>query len=579
MATGVPGEPVAAVVAAAGRGLAAGGAAAGTGGRGAVGACVEGGTGAPAGDAGAAVPGRGLSGQPAGALSGGIAPGYERPWPRGSTVTGEPAVASGGDASGASGMPVAAGRGPRHTGRTDASIRSEHRSPRATMVAMSRFPYGALLRLPGVGRLFAVSFVARIPHAMTGVVLTLHVVTALDRGYAQAGLVAGAMTVGMAVGAPWRGRLVDRLGLRRAIAPSIVIESAVWVVAPHLSYEALVVAAVVAGLFLVPVFSVTRQSLSVMVPLAQQRSAFALDSVAVELTFMLAPVLGVVLATQVSTSVALTVVGSTTVLAGVLLFWANPPTRSAAPADATPAVAGARARVLGPDLVVVLLAALAASFVLVGTDVSLVAALNDEGRAADVGWMIALWAGGSVVGGLVHGARHRSPSPLALVAILALATVPAAFAPVPVWLALAVVLAGLPCAPALASINATLVRLVPEHRRGEVMGWSGTMSTVGNALGAPLCGWVIDHGTPGHGFLTAAAVGGAVAVGGLVVLRVASARRGGPAVGAEPVEGTTPDGGDPAVGAATADGEEAALLPPREPLATEGTVVKDPAGV
>ncbi len=393
------------------------------------------------------------------------------------------------------------------------------------MEPVSRFPYGALLRLPGVGRLFAVSFVARIPHAMTGVVLTLHVVTSLGRGYAQAGLVAGAMTVGAAVGAPWRGRLVDRIGLRRAVVPSVVVESAVWVCAPHLSYEALVVAAFVGGLFLVPVFSVTRQSLSVMVPLAQQRSAFALDSVAVEVTFMLAPVLGVVLATQVSTFAALTFVGVTTVGAGVLLLWANPPTRSAASLDAPP-VSGRREKVLGPDLVVVLLAAVAASFVLVGTDVALVASLNDVGRAGDVGWMIALWAGGSVVGGLVHGARHRSPSPLALVAILAVATVPAAFAPVPLWLALAVVVAGLPCAPALSSINATLVRLVPEHRRGEVMGWSGTMSTVGNALGAPLCGWVIDRATPGAGFLTAAAVGGAVAVGGLVVLRLAAVRRG-----------------------------------------------------
>lgn len=443
------------------------------------------------------------------------------------------------------------------------------------MTGVSRFPYGALLRLPGVGRLFAVSFVARIPHAMTGVVLTLHVVTTLDRGYGQAGLVAGAMTVGMAIGAPWRGRLVDRLGLRRAIAPSIVVESAVWVVAPHLSYEALVAAAVVAGLFLVPVFSVTRQSLSVMVPLAQQRSAFALDSVAVEITFMLAPVVGVVLATQVSTFVALTFVGATTVLAGLLLFWANPPTRSVTP-SAAPAADAPKVRVLGPDLVVVLLAALAASFVLVGTDVSLVAALNDEGRASDVGWMIALWAAGSVVGGLVHGARHRSPSPLALVAILALATVPAAFAPVPLWLALAVVLAGLPCAPALASINATLVRLVPEHRRGEVMGWSGTMSTVGNALGAPLCGWVIDRATPGHGFLTAAAVGGAVAVGGLVVLRVVGGRRRA-LPGDEPVDGHSAAA---APGAWDAEALDAPTADERGTVAADAAVVtKDAAPV
>jgi len=386
--------------------------------------------------------------------------------------------------------------------------------------------YGPVLRLPGVARLYLVGFVARIPASMVGVVLTLHVVTSLDRGYAQAGVVAGAVTVGAAIGAPWRGRLVDRLGLRRAVAPSVVVESAVWLTAPHLGYEALIGVAFLAGLFLVPVFSVTRQSLSVLVPFPLQRSAFALDSVCVELTFMLAPVLGVLLATQTSTTTALTVVGSITVLSGLLLMWANPPTRSAVPQQAgAPVQEAARTRVLSPDLAVVLLSALAASFVLIGTDVSLVAALNEVGRTDDVGWMIALWAGGSVVGGLVYGGRKRGLPPLLLVAILGVATVPAAFAPAPLWLALAVVLAGLPCAPALSAINATLVSLVDERRRGEVMGWSGTMSTVGNALGAPVVGAVIDASHPGAGFLAAGVVGGGIAVSGLVVLRVARSRR------------------------------------------------------
>ena len=172
-----------------------------------------------------------------------------------------------------------------------------------------------------------------------------------------------------------------------------------------------------------------------------------------------------------------------------------------------------------------LLAGVAAAFVLIGTDVSLVATLNDAGRPQDVGWMIALWAGGSVIGGLIHGTARRTPSPLVLVAILALATLPAAFVHGQAWLAVAVVVAGLPCAPALSSINATLVRLVPEGRRGEVMGWSGTMSTVGNALGAPLCGAVIDRSGPGAGFLTASLVGGGIAVAGLLVLRVGRGRR------------------------------------------------------
>jgi len=390
--------------------------------------------------------------------------------------------------------------------------------------------YRPVLRLPGVARLYLVGLVARMPSSMVGVVLTLHVVSTLDRGYAQAGIVVGAATIGSAIGAPWRGRLVDRVGLRRAIAPSVLVESAVWLTAPHLGYEALVVAAFVAGLFLVPVFSVTRQSLSVLVPAALQRSAFALDSVCVELTFMLAPVLGVVLATQISTSVALTIVGALTVAAGLLLMWANPPTRSNHPPEvptqaSAPVAETESGRLLTPALLVVLLAGVAAAFVLIGTDVALVAALNEAGRATDVGWMVALWAGGSVIGGLLYGAYKRSVPPLVLVAILALATVPAAFAPAPLWLALAVVVAGLPCAPALSAINGTLMSLVDEARRGEVMGWSGTMSTLGNALGAPGVGYVVDRSTPGAGFLAASVVGGGIALAGIATLRLTRRRR------------------------------------------------------
>lgn len=388
---------------------------------------------------------------------------------------------------------------------------------------LRRGPYADLLTLPGVLRLFAIAFVARIPQAMTGVVLTLHVVTTLDRGYGQAGLVSGAMTVGMAIGGPWRGRLVDRLGLRRAVVPSVIVASAVWFVAPRLPYEALLVAAVIAGVYLVPAFSVTRQSLSVLVPRERQQTAFALDSVFTELTFMVAPLVGVWVATSVSTTAALMVVAITSVGGGSLLVWANLPTRSENAPAVDPADKGRR--IVGPALLVVLLAGVAAAYVLMGTDVSLVAVLTEAGREQDLGWMIVLWCLGSVIGGLVYGTRGSSTPPLVLVALLAAATLPAAFLSHQPWLAFAVVVAGLPCAPALSSINASLVRLVPEHRRGEVMGWSGTAATVGNALGAPTVGAVIDNAGPGAGFLTAACVGGAVAVAGLVTLRVVHRRR------------------------------------------------------
>ncbi len=388
-----------------------------------------------------------------------------------------------------------------------------------------RSPYAALFALPGVARLFAIAFVARLPQAMTGVVLTLHVVIALHRGYGEAGLVTAIMTVGMAIGAPWRGRLVDRVGLRRAVLPSVVVASLVWFAAPHLPYQALLGAVFVGGVYSVPAFSVTRQSLSVLVPVSQQQTAFAADSVFVELTFMVSPLVGVWLATAVSTTVALTTTAVVTVLGGLMLAWADPPTRSAAAPAVEPGYDGGVRALITPGLVVVLLAAVAAAFILVGTDVALVATLTEAGRPGDVGWMVALWCLGSVAGGLVYGARGRGVSPLVLVALLGAATVPAAFVTGQPWLALAVVLAGVPCAASLSAINAALVRQVPEHRRGEVMGWSGATSTAGNALGAPLVGWVIDRGSPGAGFLTAACVGGVVALAGIGALRVARLRR------------------------------------------------------
>ncbi|MBU5422596.1 MFS transporter [Cellulomonas hominis] len=408
---------------------------------------------------------------------------------------------------------------------------------------MSLAPYARLLRLPGVLPLVLVAFVARIPHAMTGVVLTLHVVGPLGQGYGRAGVVAAAMTVGVAIGSPWRGRRVDRLGLRRALIPSVVVESAVWLIAPRLGYEALVVAAVVAGAFLVPVFSVVRQSLAVLVPAEQQKTAYALDSVGTEMTFMLAPTVGVLIATQVSTTAALTVIGVSTVVAGLVLMWFNPPTRS--PGEAPGAAAsGPRQRILTPGLLVVLAAASAAALILNGTDVGIVAALRGWEHESAVGWMIALWCLGSVVGGLVYGAGRHELHPLALVALLGAATLPATFAQTQAQLAVAVVVAGLPCAAALSSINASLVRMVPEHRRGEVMGWSGTANTVGAALGAPVIGAVIDGFGPWSGFAAAGGVGLLLSVLGLAVLAVVRRRAG--ARGARGAGAVVPTGPAPA---------------------------------
>lgn len=74
--------------------------------------------------------------------------------------------------------------------------------------------YRRVLGLPGLAALTGVGFAARLPVTATGLVLTLHVVLELGRGFTAAGAVGGAVTAGMAVGAPMLGRWIDRSGLR-----------------------------------------------------------------------------------------------------------------------------------------------------------------------------------------------------------------------------------------------------------------------------------------------------------------------------------------------------------------------------
>ncbi len=154
-------------------------------------------------------------------------------------------------------------------------------------------PYRSVLGLPGVRPLLIVAILARIPSVAAGVTLTLHVVLELDRGYFAAGLVGTASTVGAAIGAPLLGRMVDRRGLRPVLVVCTIAEGVFWSIAGSLPYPLLLVLALVSGVLMLPVFSVVRQSLAALVPPEQRRPAYALDSMSVELSFMIGPALAV----------------------------------------------------------------------------------------------------------------------------------------------------------------------------------------------------------------------------------------------------------------------------------------------
>lgn len=428
--------------------------------------------------------------------------------------------------------------------------------------------YKELLAVRPIRRLLIVGMIARIPHSAAGVLLTLHIVLTLGEGYAAAGAAAAVMTIGIAVGAPWRGRRVDTVGLRRALIPSVVSEAVIWSIVPHVPYEWLLALVFVGGLLTLPIFSVVRQSLGVMAAGEQRRTAFALDAITTELVFMIGPAVGAIAATTGYSVIGLTVVGLSTSVAGLFLMWFNPPTRSAvadedyeadqqegaevavvaaapahlheAAAELAPVAAGGLRRSglrhkvahnfvwFTAAVAAVFAVAAGAGMVLSGTDVGIVAALETGGHQAEIGLVFIFWCAASVVGGLIYGAMHRPVSPVLLLLGMAALTIPMGFAQDTLTLCLLSLLPGLLCAPVLSAASEKVADLVEEGRRGEAMGWYGSALTAGVALGAPLAGVFIDGIGPSAGFVSVGAAGVVLCLFGLALQR-RRRRRGVPA--------------------------------------------------
>jgi MFS family permease len=367
--------------------------------------------------------------------------------------------------------------------------------------------YRDVLRLPGVAALTAVALLARVPAAASAIAVTLHVVLTMGHGYGSAGLVGAASTVGMAVGGPLLGRLVDRRGLRTMLVLSTVAEGVFWSVAPGLPFSGLLVGAFAGGLLGLPVYSVVRQALAAVVPAEQRRPAFALDSMSVELSYILGPTLGTVLALQVSTTAAMWTVGAGWVASGIVLWLLNPPTRRAT-RDLPTAPVG---RWLDLRMVAALLATTGGVFVLFGTELSMIAGLQTTGQAAALPVVNAVWCLASLTGGFAYGTARRSVPLFALVAALG-ATALLVAAAGPWWsYLLLLVPTGLLCAPSLAAGAEAVTTLAPEHARGLATGLHGSSITVGAALATPLAGLLIDVGSPSVAVLAVGSAGVAVA--------------------------------------------------------------------
>jgi MFS family permease len=367
--------------------------------------------------------------------------------------------------------------------------------------------YRQVFAIPGSRTLLLLLFIARIPPASAGMVLTLHVAIGLGRGYGAAGLVGAAATVGIAIGAPLMGRIVDRYGLRPVIIVTTIGETLFWSTAPLMPYPLLLVFGFVGGVVALPAMSIGRQAIAALVPEEHRRTAYSLDSASLEICFMVGPALGVLVATQVSTGASMVGMAFAIALVGLSLYLFNPTVRGEND-EVTDSPRPARREWVTPEMLGVLVIGGIAVFVLAGAEVSMVAQLRADGQVAWTGAVMAVWAALSAIGGLIHGAVRRSLPQVTLMALLGLLTIPVGLGGGQWWLlAIALAPAGLMCAPTVASTGEEVSRLAPVSVRGEAMGLQSSALTLGAAIGAPLVGFVVDHSAPAVGFAAAGTVG------------------------------------------------------------------------
>ncbi|WP_162908218.1 MFS transporter, partial [Allorhizocola rhizosphaerae] len=368
---------------------------------------------------------------------------------------------------------------------------------------MNIAPYKMVLGVPGLKLLMLIGLLARIPATAAGMAITLHVLTSLGLGYGEAGVAGALGMIGAGIGSPFLGRMVDRVGLRPVLIVTTAAQAVYWSIAPQLSFPFLVALGFVNGLLSIPIFGVMRQFMAALVPVEQRRSAFALDSMAVELSYMVGPAAAVAAVTAFNSHVTMYAVGIGLAVAGLALIVLNPPTQSAeeeAQASASGAIRIPRRQWITPALVTLLAVTAATTFILSATELSVVAVLNNGGATQWTGLVIGLWCAYSLIGGFVYGALRRAASPLLLVGVMGALTIPLGLVGGGWWwLTLALIPCGVLCAPSLASTVDTVSQWVPASVRGEAMGLHGTALTIGIAVGAPTAGAIIDAYGPGWG--------------------------------------------------------------------------------
>lgn len=378
--------------------------------------------------------------------------------------------------------------------------------------------YRQLLALPGAARFFLAASTGRVGAAATGLGL-VWLVTQARGSFAAAGSVVGALAVAEAVVGPQVARLVDRWGQTRVLP---------WVLGAHALAGALTVAAVLAGAP-APVLVLAGAVVGASTPqlgalssarwvalLAERRDwlprAFALESLANAVAFLVGPVLVSAVATSGRAWAGTTGAAALVVGGGLALVAQR---RTAPPVDPGATSGPGRVRPAGQTsttglrsgrfvVLVALSGLLGVHFG--GVTLSVTAWSQERGSAAVATALFAVSSGAGLAGAWAYGLRRWRAAPVAQLSW-------AAGGMVLGCTAMAVATAGPPGAAAAArtvglgtalAVTAVVVPVVVVQLavlveaglgRGvltQALTWASSASAAGSAAAGALAGGVID---------------------------------------------------------------------------------------
>jgi len=377
-------------------------------------------------------------------------------------------------------------------------------------------PYRVVLATPGARQWSVAGFVARMPISMVTLAIVL-LISGRSGSYALAGTVSAAYMVTAAASGPVLGRLIDVWGQARVLVPGITgfgfglvgvliaVERSWPTPAPHLF-------AALAGLCYPPIGACVRARWATALgESAALHTAYSLEAVIDEAVFIAGPVTVTLLATSVNETLGIVVVIGSALLGGA---WLASMRSTEPPARGSSRDTGGREPMGWSFLVMLVVASVCLGTLFGSTEVVTVAFAQEHGHRALSGPLLAIWAAGSLIAGLITGSVQWRSSALRRyrVGALAMACVmlPLPFVGSIALLAVVLFFAGFAISPTLVAVVSLVQSHVPASRLTEGITWVMTGIGLGIAPGAAVAGVLIDEYGASAGYVVPV-VGGILA--------------------------------------------------------------------